>query len=170
MAKTAPLPGLPGGPRLSFIEPHERLDARAMIDKLWREISGSDDRVRAAGFMVLGKSFIRPEEVKKVIDKDGIEKTIYMPQISATDDKWISGSMLVMDMGPQAYKGKNADGSDRFPEKNWCEIGDWVIVPPNEGYRITYRGVAMHMVADDKILGVISDPAQLTRTHFTHQA
>jgi hypothetical protein len=47
--------------------------------------------------------------------------------------------------------------------KPWCKIGDWVVIPRNEGTQINYRGIPMQIIPDDRPLAIIPDPTYVTR-------
>lgn len=170
MATTMPLPQQqadfyngqnPRGP-FSYIEPHEEAEARTLIDAQFIAMTGKKFGYRVTGFLIACKLYVRPEELKQVPGPDGKPVTIYLPQASQANDKYSSCSGLVIGVGPQAYKGRNADGTDRYPEGPWCKVGDWVALPRYEAFCVSYRGVAIAILPDDKILGVIEDPTDVT--------
>lgn len=45
----------------------------------------------------------------------------------------------------------------------WCQLGDYIVVPRHEGPLISYRGKAVMIVPDDRILAVVDDPAYVKR-------
>lgn len=143
------LPGAAQAPSAtSFIEPHEEIIAQALMDELL------SPRPRPCGYYVLLKTYIRPEELKKIKRDDGTEATIYISQKTAANDEYTSAAALVIEVGKDCYKG------ERFKDCGpWCKPGDWVLVPRYQGFSFTYRGVALQLLPDDKILGVIDDPA-----------
>lgn len=146
---------------LSRIEPHEEAEAQAFVDNHLTEILGSPFTFKAAGYMVALKIYVRPEEISTVTRDDGTKVSILRP-MTHDKDRFHSCSALVISVGPQAYKGRNADGSDKFPEGPWCKVGDWVAIPRFESFQIMYKGkFAMALIPDDKVLGIIEDPEDI---------
>lgn len=62
----------------------------------------------------------------------------------------------VVALGPDAY-GDPA----RFPNGPWCAAGDWVVIKPYAGTRITVGGQEFRIINDNTVEAVVSDP-----THF----
>lgn len=140
---------------MSRIEDHEEKEARDLIDELCPK------RPTACGYYILVKTHIRSEVVKTITGADGKETPLYAPQSVLTSDQYNSIAALVLDVGPDAYKGERYE--DCGP---WCKPGDWVLVPRHEGFNFSYRGIAMQLTPDDKVLGVIDDPNDVTPTHY----
>ena len=151
---------------LSLIEPHEEEEAKKFIAQHMKELTGSEDLPRPAGYYVVAKTYIRPEQIKVIKGADGKDVPLYIPDQSRAEDKYQSVAALVIAVGPQAYKGKNFDGSDRFPEGPWCRVGDWIVLPRYEGFSFMFKGVPMQLLPDDKVLAVIRDPKDVSPTHY----
>lgn len=134
---------------LSFIEDGEIDEARATIDAQFVEMTGKPFDGKVAGFMIAVKIYIAPEQ------SDG---GILFTDKTRDDSRYSSVAGLVVGMGPQAYKGTHPDGSPRFPEGAWCRVGDWILLPRYEATLLTFRGVSMGMITDDKVQMVIADP------------
>ena len=65
---------------------------------------------------------------------------------------------IVLALGPDCYKG------ERFQHSGpWCKVGDWVIIPRNEGTQFLYNEIPVHLLPDDRILTVIPDPTVVRR-------
>lgn len=141
--------------------PHEQQQAIDLINKQFIEMTGRPFQAKVCGYLVCLKIYVRPEEVKEIVRDDGSKAKLYIPQTSQSEDKFQSVAALVCGIGPQAYMGKNADGSDRYPEGPWCAVGDWVTIPRYEAHMFSYRGVAMAILPDDKIMAVIDDPTDV---------
>ena len=153
-----PLPAMTRAslPQISRIETHEEAEARALIDEL------CPHRPSACGYYILVKTHIRSDVAKEVTTVDGGKASLYVPQSVQTSDQFNSIAALVLDVGPIAY-----DDDEKFGKSGpWCKPGDWILVPRHEGFNFSYRGIAMQLVPDDKILGVIDDPNDVTPTHF----
>lgn len=162
--------GKPGlARRMSYIEPFEEIAAKALIDNLFRELTGKPFGFRPGGYQIAVKIFIRPEELKEITRDDGSKVTLYRPLSMTEGDRFQSVAALVCAVGPQAFTGENAKGNDRFPEGPWCKVGDWVVIPRYESFQMTYRGVALAVLADDKIVGVIEDPMDVSADYAQGQ-
>lgn len=148
----------------SHVQPHEEVEAKRLIDEMFVKLTKRPFEAKVCGYLVCLKIYIRPEELATGTRADGSEYKIWRPNITATNDKYQSVSALVVGMGPDAYKGTNADGSPKYAEP-WCRIGDWVTVPRYEAHLFTYRGVTMGMLPDDRIMAVISDPTDVEPIH-----
>lgn len=147
---------------LPFVEAHETEQTQKMIDDFFVKETGKKLNFRPAGYMIAVKIWIRPEEIKVIKDKSGKDKTLWMPPVTLENDKFSSVAALVCAIGPQAYKGENSDGSARYPEGPWCRIGDWVAIPRQSCFLFEYRGIPMGLLPDDKIIGVVDEPADIT--------
>lgn len=153
--------------KLSFIEPHEEGMAKTLIDAEFVTLTGKPFDMRVAGYLIAVKIHIRPEEYKTITDAEGKKKTIWLPRTALTDDKYQSVTGLVVGVGPQAYKGVLPDGSPKYPEGPWCKVGDIVAIPRFESFLVSFRGVALALLPDDRVCAVISDPTDVTPAHVT---
>ena len=107
------------------------------------------------------KIYVRAEELKTIKRDDGTEATIYLPDIVRAEDKFQSCAALVCAMGPEAYQG------DKYKDSGpWCKVGDWVMIPRYEATALSYRGVAMALLPDDRILAVIADPTDVDSAKY----
>ncbi len=144
-----------GEKTLSFIEDHEVDEAQALVNAQFVEMTGRPFDMRVAGYMIAVKIYIPPEKTK-----GGIIKT----DNTRENERYQSVAGLVVGVGPQAYKGRNQDGSPRFPEGPWCRVGDWILLPRYEATLLTYRDVAMGMIPDDRVQCTITDPEDVQAT------
>ena len=143
-------------PTLSFIEPYEEQVAKELIDQSFTQMTGKKFDMRPAGYLVALKIYVRPEELKTITRDDGTTATIYLPDVVRAEDKYQSCAALVCGMGPEAYQG------DKFKDSGpWCKVGDWVMIPRYEATALSFRGVAMALLPDDRILAVIADPTDV---------
>lgn len=147
---------------LPFVEENEVDEAKALIDKQFIEMCGKPFTYRPAGYSVVCKIYVSPDELMEVTDKNGKKVILYTAPMTKQQDELKSVTALVCAMGPQAYKGNHADGTERFPEGPWCRIGDWINLPRHSAYLMKFRGVALASIPDDKVQGVIDDPSDLT--------
>jgi co-chaperonin GroES (HSP10) len=138
---------------MSNIEPHEEALAQQFIDEQFIEITGKPFDMRPAGYLVAVKIYIRPEELKTIKKEDGTEVTLYLPDTVRAEDKYSSVSALVCAVGPEAYQGEKFERSGP-----WCKVGDWILMPRYESTMVSYRGVAMALLPDDRVMAVITGP------------
>jgi len=138
---------------MSNIEPHEEAEAQQFIDAQFIEMTGQPFDMRPAGYLVAVKIYIRPEELKTIKKEDGTEVTLYLPDTVRAEDKYSSVSALVCAVGPEAYQGEKFERSGP-----WCKVGDWILIPRYESTMVSYRGVAVALLPDDRVMAVISGP------------
>jgi co-chaperonin GroES (HSP10) len=138
---------------MSNIEPNEEDLAKQVIDEQFIEMTGQPFDMRPAGYLVAVKIYIRPEELKTIKKEDGTEVTLYLPDTVRAEDKYSSVSALVCAVGPEAYQGEKFERSGP-----WCKVGDWILIPRYESTMVSYRGVAVALLPDDRVMAVISGP------------
>lgn len=137
---------------MSFIEEHEEGDAQDFINNLFTEITGEVFDMKPAGYMIAVKLYTR-----EMVTEGGI----IIPDVVLSEDKYQSCSALVCAMGPEAYKG------DKFERSGpWCKVGDWVLIPRYESTMVSYRGVAMALLPDDRVMAVIAGPEDVMSGKF----
>lgn len=152
---------------IGYVEPHEEAIAIAAISADFAAVTGSPDLPRAAGYMLFIKLHVRDEELKTITRADGSTTKLYLPQKSLDEDKYQSVTGLVVSVGPQAYTGSNSDGSPKFPGGAWCRVGDFVVLPRYESFLMMWKGkIALAAIPDDKIIGIVRDPNDLTAPHM----
>ena len=127
---------------MSNIEPHEEALAKQFIDEQFIEMTDQPFEI-----------YIRPEELKTIKKEDGTEVTLYLPDTVRAEDKFSSVSALVCAVGPEAYQGEKFERSGP-----WCKVGDWILIPRYESTMVSYRGVAMALLPDDRVMAVITGP------------
>lgn len=140
----------------SFIESHEEQKAKDLI----AETLGFEPP-RTCGYQVTLKLYTREDDDKYTFyDQNGkkITSSILTPENIKAMDRYKTCVGLVIAMGSDCYQG------DRFKHTGpWCKVGDFVVYPRHEGTQLFYRGTLMHVVNDDKIFWVISDPSYVTK-------
>ena len=114
-------------------------------------MTGKPFGLRTAGYLIVAKIFVRD-----------MEGSFHLADVTKENDKLTQVSALVCGMGPEAYKGENRDGTARFTTGPWCRVGDWVVIPRHSSFLFNYRGVAMAMFSDDKVMAIIEDPRDIT--------
>lgn len=140
---------------VSFIESHEEQVAKDLIAQ---ELGFEPPR--PAGYHMLIKLYIRPEEYKTIVREDGTEAKIYLSDTHRFEDQYRTCVALVIAQGPECYKDRKGE---KFIEGPWCKVGDWVVFPRHEGTRFVYKGVPMFFIPDDRIFGTVMDPQDVTR-------
>jgi len=138
---------------MSNIEPNEEAEAKQVIDEQFIEMTGQPFDMRPAGYLVAVKIYIRPEELKTIKQEDGTEVTLYLPDTVRAEDKYSSVSAVVCAVGPEAYQGEKFERSGP-----WCKVGDWILIPRYESTMVSYRGVAVALLPDDRVMAVITGP------------
>jgi len=86
------------------------------------------------------------------------EKTkggIILPDEARDDVAYLNNVALVLAVGPMAYT------QEAFKGVAWCKPGDYVLLPKNSGTKILLRGVPVLLIACDRVLAVIDDPATI---------
>jgi co-chaperonin GroES (HSP10) len=66
--------------------------------------------------------------------------------------------LFVIKIGPDCFKDKK-----RFPSGPWCEEGDFILVRPNTGSRLSIHGREFRIINDDNVEGVVQDPRGIAR-------
>jgi len=148
-------------PSLSHIEGHEEDEAKRLVNQQLFEITGKPGAPSICGYLIGIKVYIRPEDIKTITRDDGTTAKLYRPGGKFDLDRFTSGVGLVVGVGPQAYRGKDQFGNDRFPEGPWCKVGDWVVFPRYESTQISWRDIPLVTVADEKVCMVVADPTDV---------
>ena len=147
---------LPPSKGLSHVEAHEEGLAQELIDQQFIAMTGKPFDMRPAGYLVALKIYVEPDELSIVQTDDGKSVTLYRPISVQAEEKYQSCSALVCALGPEAYNG------DKFSDSGpWCKVGDWVMIPRYEATAVSYRGVAVALIPDDRIMAVITDPTDV---------
>ena len=82
--------------------------------------------------------------------------SIHLPDLTRDEVRYQAVAAQVLGMGPLVYN--RPDYPADMPR---FQIGDWVLVPPYEGFPLTYGGVPCRIYPDDRILMKIDDPADV---------
>lgn len=156
---------------LSYIEPHEVVEAIKQVDENWLAASkGKPLKFRPAGYKILIRLYVRPELLRTITAVDGTTYELKLPESVTAEDKFISCTGLVLRMGEQCYTGTLRDGSLRYPNGPWCKIGDWICVDRYAGKRVTINGVACMIINDDSVDGVIDEPSDIQAGHVEYKS
>lgn len=130
---------------LSYIEPQEAAGARRLIE----ESVGIPLPEMFGDFMAV-KLYVRPEEIFTATTPEGKKIAFYLPESVRCFDKFRNCAALVIALGPAC-------------ESPSFRVGDFIIIPRNEGTQVNYGGTVLHLLKYDKVYGVIWSPECLTR-------
>lgn len=145
----------------SFVEESEEEEAKKFIEQHL-----GFPAPRPCGYHMYVKIHVREEDVHQIKDEkgnpilgeDGKPLYIALPDTMRANDKFRNCTALVVSQGIEAYQGERFKCSGP-----WCKVGDWVVIPRNEGTQVNYRGIPMQIIPDDRVLSVIEDPNYVTR-------
>lgn len=84
---------------------------------------------------------------------------IHIPDERRNAEQTASIVGFVLAVGPDAYMDKT-----KFPTGPWCKKGDWVIMSPYTGTRVSVHGQEFRLINDDSIFAVVDDPRGIART------
>ena len=130
---------------LSYIEESEVPEVR----KLLEENLGAPLPEMFGHYMAV-KLYVRPDEIFTITRPDGTTVSLVLPETVTCYDKFRNCVALVMALGPACQ-----DVSFR--------IGDFIVIPRNEGLQLNYAGAVLHMLPCSKIYGVIRSPGLYQR-------
>lgn len=102
---------------------------------------------KAVGHRIL----VRPYKVEDTVKTTNGSK-IYKPQQTIQDEKGAVDRGVVVDIGPDAYRG------DGFSGKSWCAVGDEVVWPRYAGKPMKGlwdQDADLHVLNDEDVLAVV---------------
>ncbi len=146
---------------LSFIEPHEEEEAKALVEKHL-----GFEPIKAAGNRMAVKIHVREEDVRQIKNKDGTPMLgqdgkpvfIAVPDSFRAQDQFKNCAALVIYLGPECYT------EEKYKKLGpLCKVGDWILIPRNEGTQVNFRGIPVQLLPADRVLSVIEDPNYVTR-------
>lgn len=83
---------------------------------------------------------------------------IHIPDEAVITDKEYSATIgLVIQIGPDAYKG------EQFPTGPYCKVGDWVMFPRGASFQFKYEHEPLLIVEDFKLKMTVDDPSKISR-------
>lgn len=131
----------------SYILPEDEQTAIDLIKDSLGEVPNVIGTEMAVKLYILG------DNIKAIKREDGTEIKIAIPDSVRLREIFKTVIALVIAQGPECYKGEKYDKSGPL-----CRIGDWIMIPRNEGKQVIYKGIPMHIIDCDKIYGVVKDP------------
>ena len=114
------------------------------------EVSDPTTLPEMPGFHVL----VRPVSVKNKT-KGGI----FIPDSTKDDMSYLTTVGKVIALGELAYK-----DIDKFPNGEWCAVGDYVCYGKHAGTKLYYQNVKLLLLFDDQVIMRVSDPKDLDPT------
>lgn len=125
---------------LSYIEEAEVPEVRKVLeDNLGAPLP------EMFGHYIAVKLYVRPEDIFTVTRPDGTTVSLFLPETVSCYDKFRNCVALVMALGPACHAVS-------------FRIGDFIVIPRNEGLQLNYYGTVLHMLPCDKVYGVIRSP------------
>lgn len=153
--------------KASFVEVHEIDEGLQVVDAAFKAASGGKPlNFHTVGPKLLIKIYIRPDELREITRDDGSKGVLYLPDTVRAEDKFNSCVGLVLQVGDEAYRGKDRHGEQRFPNGPWARVGEWVAFSRSSGKRVTINGVACMVLYDDQIDGTTDDPTSVQAGHL----
>jgi co-chaperonin GroES (HSP10) len=86
------------------------------------------------------------------IEKE-FESGIIKADVTVKYEEVLTTVLFVVALGPDAYKDET-----KFPSGPWCKEGDFILVRPNAGSRVSIHGKEFRFINDDTVEGVVDDP------------
>ena len=83
----------------------------------------------------------------------GRKTALLVPQSVKQREKYQNFVAYVVYMGDECYKDK-----DGAPKTQWCNVGEWIVLPRHEGVQMTYKGYPMIIIYDDRVFGSVTNP------------
>ena len=114
------------------------------------EVSDPTTLPEMPGFHVL----VRPASVKNKT-KGGI----FIPDSTKDDMSYLTTVGRVIALGDLAYK-----DLEKFPNGDWCGVGDYVCYGKHAGTKLYYQNVKLLLLFDDQVIMRVSDPKDLDPT------
>ena len=114
------------------------------------EVSDPTTLPEMPGFHVL----VRPVSVKNKT-KGGI----FIPDSTKDDMSYLTTVGRVIALGDLAYK-----DLEKFPNGEWCGVGDYVCYGKHAGTKLYYQNVKLLLLFDDQVIMRVSDPKDLDPT------
>lgn len=90
--------------------------------------------------------------------EDKYDSGIIKADRTVRNEELMATVLFVVKLGPDCYKDES-----RFPSGPYCKEGDFVVVRPLAGVRLTIHGKAFRLINDDSVEGVVEDPRGISR-------
>ena len=98
--------------------------------------------------------------VRPVSVKSKTKGGLLLPDSVKDDVAYLTTVGKVLSVGDLAYKDE-----DKFPNGNWCNVGDYVCYAKHAGQKLFYKNVRLLLLYDDQIMMRVGDPKDLDTTY-----
>ena len=98
--------------------------------------------------------------VRPVSIKSKTKGGLLLPDSVKDDVAYLTTVGKVLAVGDLAYKDE-----DKFPNGNWCNVGDYVCYAKHAGQKLFYKNVRLLLLYDDQIMMRVGDPKDLDTTY-----
>ena len=98
--------------------------------------------------------------VRPVTIRETTKGGIMLPDSVKNDIAYLTTVGKVLSLGDLAYKDE-----DKFPNGNWCEVGDYVCYTKHAGQKFYYKGTKLLLLYDDQIMMKVENPKDLDTTY-----
>lgn len=98
--------------------------------------------------------------VRPVTIRETTKGGIMLPDSVKNDIAYLTTVGKVLSLGDLAYKDE-----DKFPNGNWCNVGDYVCYTKHAGQKLFYKNVKLLLLYDDQIMMKVGDPKDLDTTY-----
>ena len=115
-----------------------------------------EEVISASGPRIIVKLYMGDDNF--AIKRDGTKSSILKPPSSSNNDLFSTCIGLVVSMNRCCYQ------DERFKRSGpYCRLGDWAIIPRNEGVLMYLKGEPVHIFYDDRVVGTVKDPKNIRR-------
>lgn len=116
----------------------------------------NEEIIIPSGPRIIVKLFTGDED--HFIKKDGTKSTIFKSAGIDHHELMTSCVGLVCAMNKSCYQ------DERFRLTGpYCHLGEWAIIPRNEGILMYLKGKPVHIFYDDRVVGTVKDPKNIRR-------
>lgn len=129
----------------------------------------SEEIISASGPRIIVKLFTGEDDVaidekgnevkvSHFIKKDGTKSNILMAAPHQQHELFTTCVGLVCAMNRSCYQ------DERFRLTGpYCRLGEWAVIPRNEGILMYLKGKPVHILYDDRVVGTVKDPKSVRR-------
>jgi co-chaperonin GroES (HSP10) len=90
--------------------------------------------------------------------EDKYDSGLIKADVTKGHEEILTTVLFVVKLGPDAYKDPT-----KFPTGAWCKEGDFVLVRPHSGTRLSIHGKEFRIINDDSVEGTVEDPRGIKR-------
>ena len=116
-----------------------------------------EDIISSAGPRIIVKLYMGDDD-NFIIKRDGTKSSLLKPTTRENHDLFTTCVGLVVAMNRCCYQ------DERFRLSGpYCRLGEWAIIPRNEGVLMYLKGEPVHIFYDDRVVGTVKDPKNIRR-------